>query len=74
MKPTVGRIVHLYMTGATWTLGEGPHAAIVTAVTGDTVTLWAFFPAPGTPREITGVHPEGTAGASNYWTWPPREG
>ena len=80
MKPTVGRIVHYYPDATSITLdrwGEGPYAAVVTAVHQDDsmVVSLAVFARPG--DDVFGVAlsdiPFGREG-TRRWCWPPREG
>ena len=68
-KPSVGRIVHYY--GAS---GDGPHAAIVTAVHSDTLVSLTVFPDGGLASPQANVVQSDAAYANGFsrWEWPPR--
>lgn len=73
MRPTIGRIVHLYEGG------HGPWAAIVTDVRPGTEIVHLFVAYVSESRHVHNVPPSaptpGFAGPIEgpYWVWPPRE-
>lgn len=73
MKPTVGRIVHVYTDDqARWSngVGRGPYAGIITQVYTDDCVNVFVLPPFATPWETAScLRDIGT----HRWAWPPRE-
>lgn len=72
-KPTVGRIVHFYGKNVAPVSGDGPFAAVVTAVHSDSCISLAIL-APFASNVLIGssvMHKDVAQG--DYWAWPPRE-
>lgn len=63
-QPTIGRIVHVYLTPITV-------PAIVTAVTSsdDTIMCTAFIPG-GAPQSLVEVEHDESGNISGTWRWP----
>lgn len=75
MKPTVGRIVHVFNLGLDSTV---PCAAIVTDVWRDldmSVNVCVFLPHGGTVgySHVPQYNADVPRGDKPYWKWPPRE-
>lgn len=72
-KPTIGRIVHYYEKGLDPN-GDGPYAAIVSAVHSENcVTLAVLVPCRTSVYAASSVsHKDVNPNMSQWWEWPPR--
>jgi hypothetical protein len=73
MKPTVGRVVHVFTKDTTKQfngMGEGPYAGVITQVFSDECVNIRVFPSFGEPWETASCLQN--VGGYNRWAWPDR--
>lgn len=68
MKPTIGRIVHLYLC-----LEDDPVAAMVTGVVDGSDVYLTIFPPLKLPGYVSVPVPYSYTPNAGHWTWPPRD-
>lgn len=71
MKPTIGRIVHVYSSNMGYI--TVPRPAIITAVTDDGQSIYATIFSPDAAPYLGRGIPPRTGDTGEGWVWPPRD-